>query len=64
MNMPKNVDEIRKESMEAAMKSFGAMSKCFQAFAVEPHGGWGKAHGRKILGKGVRGAKRICEDSV
>jgi pyruvate/2-oxoglutarate dehydrogenase complex dihydrolipoamide dehydrogenase (E3) component len=38
MNMPKNVDEIRKESMDAAMKSFGAMSKCFQAFAVEPHG--------------------------
>ena len=35
MNMPKNIDEIQKENMEAAMKSFGAMSKTFQAIAVE-----------------------------
>jgi hypothetical protein len=35
MNMPKNVEEIQKENMEAAMKSFGVMSKDFQAIAVE-----------------------------
>jgi len=35
MNMSKNVDEIQKENMYAAMKSFGAMSKAFQAIAVE-----------------------------
>jgi phasin family protein len=33
--MPKNVYEIQKENMDAAMKSFGAMSKAFQAIAVE-----------------------------
>ena len=33
--MPKNIDEIQKENMDAAMKSFGAMSKAFQAIAVE-----------------------------
>src|SRR5262249_27229673 len=35
MNMAKNLDEIQKENMDAAMKSFGAMSKAFQAIAVE-----------------------------
>jgi phasin family protein len=30
--MPKNVDEIQKETMDAAMKSFG---ECFQAIAGE-----------------------------
>lgn len=38
MNMPNNVDEmqqLRKDSMDAATKSFGAMSKCFQAIATE-----------------------------
>src|SRR6516165_6173223 len=36
--MPKNVDEMQqlwKENMDAGMKSFGAMSKTFQAIAVE-----------------------------
>ena len=33
--MAKNLDEIQKENMDAAMKSFGAMSKAFQAIAVE-----------------------------
>ena len=36
--MPNNVDEmqqLRKDSMDAATKSFGAMSKCFQAIATE-----------------------------
>ena len=36
--MPKNVDEMQqlwKENMDAGMKSFGAMSKGFQAIAVE-----------------------------
>jgi hypothetical protein len=31
MNMAKNIDEIQKENMDAAMKSFGVMSKGFQA---------------------------------
>jgi phasin family protein len=38
MNMPKNVDEMQqlwKENMDAGMKSFDAMSKGFQAIAVE-----------------------------
>jgi hypothetical protein len=35
MNMAKSVYEIQKENMDAAMKSFGAMSKAFQAIAVE-----------------------------
>jgi hypothetical protein len=35
MKMAKNLDEIQKENMDAAMKSFGAMSKAFQAIAVE-----------------------------
>jgi hypothetical protein len=38
MNMPNNVEEMqqfRKDSMDAATKSFGAMSKCFQAIATE-----------------------------
>jgi hypothetical protein len=35
MNMAKNIDEIQKENMDAAMKSFGAMSKAFQAIVVE-----------------------------
>jgi hypothetical protein len=35
MDMPKNIAEIQKENMDAAMKSFGAMSKGFQAIAVE-----------------------------
>jgi hypothetical protein len=35
MNMAKSLDEIQKENMDAAMKSFGAMSKAFQAIAVE-----------------------------
>ena len=33
--MAKSVYEIQKENMDAAMKSFGAMSKAFQAIAVE-----------------------------
>ena len=36
--MPNNVDEmqqLRKDSMDAATKSFGAMSRCFQAIATE-----------------------------
>jgi hypothetical protein len=38
MNMPKNVEEIQqigKDNVDAAMKSFGVMSKGFQAIAVE-----------------------------
>jgi phasin family protein len=35
MNMAKSVYEIQKENIDAAMKSFGAMSKAFQAMAVE-----------------------------
>jgi hypothetical protein len=38
MNMPNNVDEmqqLRKDSVDAATKSFGAMSKCFQEIATE-----------------------------
>jgi phasin family protein len=35
MNMAKNIDEIQKENMDAAMKSLGAMTKAFQAIAVE-----------------------------
>jgi phasin family protein len=37
MNMPNNVDEMQqlRGSMDAATKSFGAMSKCFQAIATE-----------------------------
>jgi phasin family protein len=35
MNMARSVYEIQKENMDAAMKSFGAMSKAFQAIAVE-----------------------------
>jgi len=33
--MAKNIDEIQKENMDAGMKSFGVMSKGFQAIAVE-----------------------------
>ena len=36
--MPNNVDEmqqLRKDSLDAATKSFGAVSKCFQAIATE-----------------------------
>jgi hypothetical protein len=38
MNMLNYVDEmqqLRKDNMDAATKSFGAMSKCFQAIATE-----------------------------
>ena len=37
MNMPNNVNETQqlRDSMDAATKSFGAMSKCFQAIATE-----------------------------
>jgi phasin family protein len=35
MNMAKSVYEIQKENMDAAIKSFDAMSKAFQAIAVE-----------------------------
>jgi hypothetical protein len=34
MKMAKNLDEIQEENMDAAIKSFGAMSKAFQAIAV------------------------------
>ena len=36
--MPNNVDEmqqLRKDSLDAATNSFGAVSKCFQAIATE-----------------------------
>ena len=75
MNMAKNIDEIQKENMDAAMKSFGAMSKAFQAIvaefanyskrSLEDHtAATEKLMARQDAGKGVRSANRIREDGV
>ena len=76
--MLNNVDEmqqLRKDNMDAATKSFGAMSKCFQAIATEvanyskeivggPDGGHGEAHDRPVAGKGDGGPDRIRQIGI
>jgi hypothetical protein len=78
MNMPKNVDEMQqlwKENMDAGMKSFGAMSKGFQAIAVEfanyskrivggPHGRLQRGSWPPSRWKRRSSAKRIREDGL
>jgi len=78
MKMLKDVDKIQqlgKPNVDTAMKSFGAMSKRFQAIAVELANyskesldnhvaTTEKFMGAKSLEKGVRGANRIREDGL
>ena len=35
LNYVDEMQQLRKDNMDAATKSFGAMSKCFQAIATE-----------------------------
>jgi hypothetical protein len=76
--MFRNIDEAQKlgmGNMEVVMKSFGVMSKGFQAIAaeianyskssLEEHtAAIGKTHGRKDNTNDVRGPERICEDGL